>query len=104
MDHNQSIRKFERLMETEANHARDAAIELAVWFSSCQVSSPASLHRRRYRRVANAPKSSANWRRKSKRPTVSSAGSVGWEASRAEPHSAASCALAERPRLRRHSR
>src|ERR1039457_1456242 len=28
MDHNESLRKFERLMETEGEHARDAAIEL----------------------------------------------------------------------------
>ena len=28
MDHNESIRKFERLMEAEATHAHNAAIEL----------------------------------------------------------------------------
>jgi hypothetical protein len=28
MDHNESIRKFERLMEQEADHAHQAAIEL----------------------------------------------------------------------------
>jgi hypothetical protein len=28
MDHNESIRKFERLMEREADHAHEAAIEL----------------------------------------------------------------------------
>ena len=28
MDHNESIRKFERLMEKEADHAHEVAIEL----------------------------------------------------------------------------
>ena len=28
MDHNESIRKFERLMEAEANHAHNAATDL----------------------------------------------------------------------------
>lgn len=28
MDHNESIREFEHLMEREANHAHEAAIEL----------------------------------------------------------------------------
>jgi phytoene/squalene synthetase len=33
MDHNESLRKFERLMETEAEHARDSAIELEALLS-----------------------------------------------------------------------
>jgi hypothetical protein len=33
MDHNESLRKFERLMETETEHARDAAIELEALLS-----------------------------------------------------------------------
>jgi hypothetical protein len=33
MDHNESLRKFERLMETEGEHARDAAIELEALLS-----------------------------------------------------------------------
>ena len=33
MDHNESLRKFERWMETEAEHARDSAIELEALLS-----------------------------------------------------------------------
>ena len=33
MDHNESLRKFERLMETEGEHVRDAAIELEALLS-----------------------------------------------------------------------
>ena len=33
MDHNESIRKFERLLEKEANHAHEAAIELEALVS-----------------------------------------------------------------------
>jgi hypothetical protein len=99
MDHNESIRKFERLMESEANHARDAAIELAALVPFL----PSEKSRQFAQAQAEGGRKRAKEFRelKSKRPRVSSAGSVGWEASRVEPHSAASCALAERPRLRR---
>ena len=33
MDHNESTRKFEHLMETQANHAHDTAIELEALVS-----------------------------------------------------------------------
>jgi hypothetical protein len=33
VDHNESTRKFEHLMETQANHAHDAAIELEALVS-----------------------------------------------------------------------
>ena len=33
MDHNESIRKFERLMEKEADHAHEVAIELEALVS-----------------------------------------------------------------------
>jgi hypothetical protein len=33
MDHNESVRKFERLMIKEADHAHEAATELEVLFS-----------------------------------------------------------------------
>jgi hypothetical protein len=33
MDHNESLRKFEHLMGREADHARDAAIELEALVS-----------------------------------------------------------------------
>jgi hypothetical protein len=33
MDHNEAIRKFERLMEKEADHAHEAAIELEALVS-----------------------------------------------------------------------